>query len=46
MLFRGRRYDTGNKLDYLRTVVMFASERPDLAQEFVPWLRAYLESRP
>ena len=46
VLFRGRRYDTGNKLDYLRTVVTFASERPDLAQEFVPWLRAYLESRP
>jgi len=46
VLFRGRRYDTGNKLDYLRTVVTFASERPDLAQEFVPWLRAFLESRP
>jgi len=44
--FRGRRYHTGNKLDYLRTVVTFASERPDLAQEFVPWLRAFLESRP
>ena len=27
VLFRGRRYDTGNKLDYLRTVVTFASER-------------------
>jgi hypothetical protein len=25
---------------------MFASERPDLAQEFIPWLRKYLESRP
>ena len=36
VLFRGRRYDTGNKLDYLRTLVMFASERPDLSQEFVP----------
>ena len=44
VLFRGRRYDTGNKLDYLRTLVMFASERPDLAQEFVPWLRKHLES--
>ena len=44
VLFHGRRYDTGNKLDYLRTLVMFASERPDLAQEFVPWLRKHLES--
>jgi UTP--glucose-1-phosphate uridylyltransferase len=43
VLFRGRRYDTGNKLDYLRTMVMFASERPDLASEFIPWLRKYLE---
>jgi UTP--glucose-1-phosphate uridylyltransferase len=43
VLFHGRRYDTGNKLDYLRTMVMFASERPDLASEFIPWLRKFLE---
>jgi UTP--glucose-1-phosphate uridylyltransferase len=43
VLFHGRRYDTGNKLDYLRTMVMFACERPDLSSEFVPWLRKYLE---
>ncbi|HLI39648.1 MAG TPA: UTP--glucose-1-phosphate uridylyltransferase [Streptosporangiaceae bacterium] len=46
ILFRGRRYDTGNKLDYLRTLVQFACERPDLAQEFVPWLREHLEKLP
>ncbi|HEY4463391.1 MAG TPA: UTP--glucose-1-phosphate uridylyltransferase GalU [Streptosporangiaceae bacterium] len=46
VLFRGRRYDTGNKLEYLRTVVQFAAGRPDLAQEFVPWLRKYLASLP
>ncbi|MBX6766117.1 MAG: UTP--glucose-1-phosphate uridylyltransferase GalU [Actinomadura rubrobrunea] len=40
--FRGRRYDTGNKLEYLRTVVQFASERPDLAPEFLPWLREFV----
>jgi UTP--glucose-1-phosphate uridylyltransferase len=43
VLFSGRRFDTGNKLDYLRTMVMFAAERPDLAGEFIPWLRKYLE---
>ncbi|HEY2576126.1 MAG TPA: UTP--glucose-1-phosphate uridylyltransferase GalU [Streptosporangiaceae bacterium] len=43
VLFRGRRFDTGNKLDYLRTMVQFGCERPDLAQEFVPWLRKYLD---
>jgi UTP--glucose-1-phosphate uridylyltransferase len=42
VLFRGRRYDTGNKLDYLRTMVQFACERADLAEEFIPWLRKYL----
>ena len=45
VLFRGRRYDTGNKLDYLRTQIEFACERDDLAPQFVPWLREYLDSR-
>lgn len=45
VLFRGRRYDTGNKIDYLRTVVQFAAERPDLAPEFMPWLKEFLASR-
>ena len=44
VLFRGRRYDTGNKLDYLRTMVQFGCERPDVAGEFVPWLRKYLDN--
>ena len=43
VLFRGRRYDTGNKLDYLRTQIQFACDRPDIAPEFVPWLRRYLD---
>ncbi|MGN9840575.1 UTP--glucose-1-phosphate uridylyltransferase GalU [Nonomuraea sp. H19] len=43
VLFRGRRYDTGDKLDYLRTVVKFAANREDLAGEFVPWLREFLD---
>ena len=46
VLFRGRRYDTGNKVDYLRTLVQFACERPDVADEFVPWLRKYLDNLP
>jgi UTP--glucose-1-phosphate uridylyltransferase len=43
VLFRGRRYDTGDKLDYLRTVVKFAADRPDLAPDFLPWLREFLD---
>ncbi len=46
VLFRGRRYDTGNKQDFLRTTVQFACSRPDLADEFVPWLREYLDKLP
>jgi UTP--glucose-1-phosphate uridylyltransferase len=41
--FQGRRFDTGNRIDYLRTIVQFACERPDVAAEFVPWLRKYLD---
>jgi UTP--glucose-1-phosphate uridylyltransferase len=41
--FRGRRFDTGNPVDYLRTIVQFACERPDIAAEFVPWVRKYVD---
>ena len=41
--FRGRRFDTGNPVDYLRTVIQFALERRDVAAEFLPWLRKYLD---
>ncbi len=46
VLFHGRRYDNGNRLDYLPILVQFACERSDLAEEIVPWLRKYLDSRP
>ncbi|WP_157036474.1 UTP--glucose-1-phosphate uridylyltransferase GalU [Streptomonospora alba] len=46
VLFRGQRYDTGNKIDYLRTVVEFACERQDLAAEFLPWLRDFVDRHP
>ena len=35
-----RRFDTGNKLDYLKANVEFALKREDLAED----LRAYLRS--
>ncbi|WP_106402505.1 UTP--glucose-1-phosphate uridylyltransferase GalU [Actinocorallia populi] len=43
VLFRGNRFDTGDKLDYLRTVVQFASEREDLGAEFRGWLKEFVE---
>jgi UTP--glucose-1-phosphate uridylyltransferase len=44
VLFRGRRFDTGNKQDFLRTTVEFACARPDLAADFVPWLKEYVST--
>jgi len=44
--FRGRRFDTGNPVDYLRTIIQFALERRDIAAEFLPWLRKYLDDLP
>jgi len=38
--FEGKRYDTGEKLGFLKATVEFALARPDLADEF----RAYLKS--
>ena len=37
--FKGQRYDTGNKLGYLKAVVEFALRREDLGDDF----RAYLK---
>jgi len=43
-MVEGKRYDTGEKLGYLQTIVDFALERPDLAEEFRNFLRQRLES--
>jgi len=42
VVFRGRRYDTGDRGDYLRTIVRLACERDDLGPEFRKWLRNYI----
>ena len=38
VVFRGRRYDTGDKADYLRSIVQIACDREDLGPEFRAWL--------
>jgi UTP--glucose-1-phosphate uridylyltransferase len=43
VLFRGRRYDTGDRADYLRTVVRLAVERDDLGPELLAWLRDFVD---
>jgi UTP--glucose-1-phosphate uridylyltransferase len=44
VLFDAPRLDTGNKQDYLRATVELASRRPDIAGEFLPWLRRYVRA--
>jgi UTP--glucose-1-phosphate uridylyltransferase len=46
VVFRGRRYDTGDRLDYLKAVVRLAVERPDLGPDFLQWLQGYVASAP
>jgi UTP--glucose-1-phosphate uridylyltransferase len=36
--FQGERYDTGEKLGYLKTIIDFALQRPDLKDEFKAYL--------
>ncbi|MBI3624488.1 hypothetical protein HY218_02530 [Candidatus Saccharibacteria bacterium] len=35
----GKFYDTGNKLEYIKTVVDFALKHPDIKAEFADYLR-------
>jgi UTP--glucose-1-phosphate uridylyltransferase len=42
VVFRGRRYDTGDKLDYIKAVVQLAADRDDLGPDFKPWLIEYV----
>ncbi|HWG94835.1 MAG TPA: UTP--glucose-1-phosphate uridylyltransferase GalU [Mycobacteriales bacterium] len=39
VVFRGRRYDTGDRLDYLKACVLLALERDDLGPPLRAWLR-------
>jgi UTP--glucose-1-phosphate uridylyltransferase len=45
VVFRGRRYDTGDKADYLRSIVQMACDRSDLGPEFRAWLADFAASR-
>ena len=41
VIFRGRRYDTGDRMSYLKAVVQLASQRADLGPEFTTWLKGF-----
>ncbi len=41
VVFRGRRYDTGDRLDYLKAIVQLAIDHEDLGADFRPWLAEF-----
>jgi UTP--glucose-1-phosphate uridylyltransferase len=42
VVFGGRRYDTGARLDYVKAVVQLAGRHPEIGAEFTAWLREYV----
>ena len=42
VIFRGRRYDTGDRLDYIKAIVQLAVEREDLGPDLRPWLKTFV----
>ncbi|MDL9981229.1 UTP--glucose-1-phosphate uridylyltransferase GalU [Microbacterium candidum] len=41
VVFRGRRYDTGDKVDYIKAIVQLASERDDIGPALRPWFKDF-----
>lgn len=41
VVFRGRRFDTGDRLDYIKAIVRLAVEREDLGEPLKLWLREF-----
>lgn len=41
VIFRGRRYDTGDRVSYIKAIVQLAVEREDLGPELRPWLKDF-----
>ena len=46
VVFSGRRYDTGDRMDYLKAVVQLASERDDLGPAMRAFLRDFVAGLP
>ncbi|YCK83045.1 UTP--glucose-1-phosphate uridylyltransferase GalU [Arthrobacter sp. D3-18] len=42
VVFRGRRYDTGDKLSYLKAVITLASERAEFGEDLKAWMKSFI----
>ena len=45
VIFRGRRYDTGDRLDYLKAVVRLAVGHGELGSDFSSWLTGFVAEK-
>ena len=45
VIFRGRRYDTGDRLDYLKAVVRLGLDHAELGEDFGEWLDTFAAER-
>jgi UTP--glucose-1-phosphate uridylyltransferase len=41
VIFRGRRYDTGDRVDYIKAIVQLAADREDLGPDLRPWFKEF-----
>src|SRR5690606_21068625 len=41
VVFHGHRYDTGDRVDYIKAIVQLAVERDDLGSDLRPWLKDF-----
>lgn len=42
VVFKGRRFDTGDKLSYLKAVITLAAERVEFGEELRAWMKAFV----
>jgi UTP--glucose-1-phosphate uridylyltransferase len=45
VVFRGRRYDTGNRLEYVKAVVQFAERHEEIGADFSAWLHEHVAAK-
>lgn len=41
VVFDGRRYDTGDRVDYIKAILQLAVDRDDLGPSLRPWLKDF-----
>jgi UTP--glucose-1-phosphate uridylyltransferase len=42
VVFKGRRFDTGDKLSYLKAVITLASERVEFGEDLKTWMKSFV----